>query len=116
MNSCTQIRGLETGMKARGRATGVASEARAGGPHGNHLHPEWSSVPPDHIGHQVTIKRGPPEEDRSLRLVGRAGMVYWGDAKHEQASSQSHEGVAPPPRRAKRKVKINSDELPQGPL
>ena len=38
-------------MKARGRATGVASGARAGGPHGNHLYPKWSSVPPDHLGH-----------------------------------------------------------------
>eukprot|EP00614_Pseudopedinella_elastica_P038857 CAMPEP_0181278726 /NCGR_PEP_ID=MMETSP1097-20121128/11908_1 /TAXON_ID=35684 /ORGANISM="Pseudopedinella elastica, Strain CCMP716" /LENGTH=53 /DNA_ID=CAMNT_0023380881 /DNA_START=63 /DNA_END=221 /DNA_ORIENTATION=+ len=53
-------------MKARGRATGVASGARAGGPHGNHLHPKWSSVPPDHLGHQVTNKRGPPEVDRAL--------------------------------------------------
>ena len=83
-------------MKARGRATGVASGARAGGPHGNHLHPKWSSVPPDHLGHQVTNKRGPPEEYRALRLDGRAGVVYSGDAKHMQASSPSHERVGPP--------------------
>ena len=37
-------------MKARGRATGVASGARAGDPHGKHLYPKWSSVPPDHLG------------------------------------------------------------------
>ena len=83
-------------MKARGRATGVASGARTGDPHGNHLHPKWSSVPPDHLGHQVTNKRGPPEVDRALGLDGRTGMVYWGDAKHEQASSLSHERVGPP--------------------
>ena len=86
-------------MKARGRATGVASGARAGGPHGNHLHPKWSSVPPDHLGHQVTNKRGPPEVDRALGLEGRTGMVYW----HEQASSLSHERVAPPPEGPKEK-------------
>ena len=38
-------------MRARCRATWVASGARAGDPHGNHLHPKWSSVPPDHLGH-----------------------------------------------------------------
>ena len=38
-------------MKARGRATGVASGARTGDPHGNHLHLKWSSVPPDHLGY-----------------------------------------------------------------
>ena len=46
-----RIRGLETGKKARGRAAGVASGARAGGPYRNHVHPKWSSVPPDHLGH-----------------------------------------------------------------
>ena len=90
-------------MKARGRATGVASGARTGDPHGNHLHPKWSSVPPDHLGQQVTNKRGPPEVDRALGLDGRTGMVYWGDAKHEQASSFSHERVAPPPEGPKEK-------------
>ena len=35
-------------------------------PHGNHFHPKWSSVPPGHLGHHVTNKRGPPEEDRAL--------------------------------------------------
>ena len=83
-------------MKARGRATGVASGARAGDPHGNHLHPKWPSVPPGHLDHQVTNKRGPPELDRALRLDGRTGVVYWGDAKHEQASSLSHERVSSP--------------------
>ena len=106
VHSCTRIRGMEISMKARGRATGVASGARTGDPHGNHLHPKWSSVPPDHLGHQVTNKRGPPEVDRALGLDGRTGMVYWGDAKHEQASSLSHERGWPPPRRAKRKEKI----------
>ena len=33
----------------------------------------------------VANKRGPSELDRALRLEDRAGMVYWGHAKHEQA-------------------------------
>ena len=69
-------------MKARGRATWVASGARAGDPHGNHLHPKWPFVPPDHLGHQETNKRGPSEVDRALRLEDRADMVSSGDAKH----------------------------------
>ena len=52
---------------------------------------------------QVTNKRGHPEEDRALRLDGRESMVYWGDAKHEQASSLSHERVAPPPKGQKKR-------------
>ena len=103
VHSCTRVRGMKISMKARGRATGVASGARTGDPHGNHLHPKWSSVPPDHLGHQVTNKRGPPEVDRALGLEGRTGMVYWGDAKHEQASSLSHERVGPPPEGPKKR-------------
>ena len=64
---------------------------------------------------QVTNKRGPPEVDRALGLEGRTGMVYWGDAKHEQASSLSHERVASPPK-GQRKEKIDSGELLQRPL
>ena len=45
VHSCTRIRGMEISMKARGRATGVASGARTGDPHGNHLHPKWSCGP-----------------------------------------------------------------------
>ena len=60
----------------------------------------------------MTNKRGLPEVDRALRLEGRSGMVDRGDAKHEQASSLSHGGIAPPPRRAKRKEKNDSDESP----
>ena len=41
-------------MEARDRATWVASGARAGEPHGNHLYPKWSSVPPDHLGYEAT--------------------------------------------------------------
>ena len=83
-------------MKARGRATGGARGARAGDPHGNHLHLKWPSAPPDHLGHQVTNKRGLPEEDTAIGLGGRADMVYWGDAKHEQTSSLSHKRGASP--------------------
>ena len=42
VHSCTRVRGMKISMKARGRATGVASGARTGDPHGNHLHPKWS--------------------------------------------------------------------------
>ena len=90
-------------MKARGRATGAASGARTGDPHGNHFHTKWPSVPPGHLDHQVTKKRGPPEVDRALGLDGRTGMVNWGDAKHEQASSLSHERVGPPPEGPKKR-------------
>ena len=58
-------------MKARGRATGVASEARTGDPHGNHLHPKWSSVPPDHLGHEMA--RGPWCHRPLLRPCSRVG-------------------------------------------
>jgi len=40
----------------------------------------------------VTNKKGPPEEDRALRLDGRAGMVYWGDAEPEQAKHSAITG------------------------
>ena len=52
---------------------------------------------------QVTNKRGPPEVDRTLGLEGRTGMAYWGDAKHEQVSSLSHEKVDPPPEGPKKR-------------
>ena len=61
----------------------------------------------------MTNKRGPPEVDRALKLEDKVGMAYWGDAKHEQASSLLHGGVVSPPRRAKRKEKVDSDEPPQ---
>ena len=61
----------------------------------------------------MTNKRGPPEEDRALRLDGRAGVIYWGDAKHEQASSLSHERDAPLPEGPKEKKLFDSDEALQ---
>ena len=65
---------------------------------------------------QVTNKRGAPEEYRALRLDGRAGVVYWGDAKHEQTSSLSHERDAPlppeGPKEKKRKEKKRKDLTP----
>ena len=61
----------------------------------------------------MTNKRGPPDEDKALRLDGRACMVYWGDAKHEQASSLTHERVAPPSEGPKEKKLFDSDEAPQ---
>ena len=56
-------------MKARGRATGVASGVRTGDPHGNHLQPKWSSVPPDHLGHILELMSMlEPQEDRQNAL------------------------------------------------
>ena len=55
------------------------------------------------VRRQVTNKRGAQEVDRALRLDGRTGMLYWGHAKHEQASSLLHERVAPPPKGQKKK-------------
>ena len=46
----------------------VASGARAGGPHGNHLHPNWPSVPSDHLGHE-----GPRGGFRALIRAGQKG-------------------------------------------
>ena len=54
----------------------------------------------------MTNKRGPPEVYRALRLEDRAGVVYWGDAKHAQASSLSHERVGPPSEGPKEKEKL----------
>ena len=58
-------------------------------------------------------QEGASRSRQALGLEGRTGMVYWGDAKHEQASSLSHERGWPPPRRAKRKENFDSDEAPQ---
>ena len=58
-------------MKARGRATGVASGARTGDPHGNHLHPKWSSVPPDHLGHSGEASRPAPLTTEEQRLYNK---------------------------------------------
>ena len=63
----------------------------------------------------MTNKRGPPEVDKALGLDGRAGMVYWEDAKHEQASSLSHERVGPPLEGPKEKKNSDTDKTLQIP-
>ena len=62
-------------MKARDRATWDASGARAGDPHGNHLHPKWSSVPPDHLGHTSILWSRSVDFRASLILVGKIMSV-----------------------------------------
>ena len=65
------------------------------------------------IRHMPPVSFGASEEQEGASrsrqgtnaLEDRAGMAYCGDAKHEQASSLSHEKVATPPRRAKGKEK-----------
>ena len=48
-------------------------------------------------------QEGASRSRQALGLEGRTGMVYWGDAKHEQASSLSHERVGPPPEGPKKR-------------
>ena len=45
-------------------------------------------------------------------LEDRAAMAYWGDVKHKQASTLSHEG-SPHPSEVQNKRKLDSDEPPR---
>ena len=80
-------------MKARGRATGVARGARAGGPHGNHLHPKWSSVPlrlPSHEQKGASRRRSGTKTSQRQNRYGILGM------RSMNKPALSHVSASPP--------------------